>query len=155
MCSSDLAAIIEGAARSLKQHGFKDILLLGDHGGYQPQLKAIAAKLNREWSGGAAKAYFVGEYYQSTQVDYLNVLRTKGLSDFEIGTHAASADTSLMLAIDPALVHLDRLESAARTGPAAGTVGDPRKASVELGNMGVDLVVSRSVQSIKAWQAHR
>ena len=27
--------IVEGAARSLKQHGFKTIILIGDHGGYQ------------------------------------------------------------------------------------------------------------------------
>ena len=32
-------AILESAARSFKQHGFKDIVFLGDHGGYQADEK--------------------------------------------------------------------------------------------------------------------
>ena len=41
--------ILEYAARSFKEHGFKDIVFLGDHGGYQANEKNVANKVNREW----------------------------------------------------------------------------------------------------------
>ena len=40
-------------------------------------------------------------------------------------------------------------------GPQAGTVGDPRKASAALGELGVELIVSRTVDAIKAARARR
>ena len=147
--------IVEGAARSLRQHGFKTVILLGDHGGYQAQLKTIADRLNREWSGSVARVEFIEAYYLSAQKPYADVLRNRGLSDAQIGTHAGSADTSLTLALVPRLVRSELLEEAAQRGPQAGTVGDPRKASAALGELGVELIVSRTVDAIKAARARR
>ena len=56
------SAVIEGAARSLRQHGFKDIVLIGDHGGYQRLLEASAGRLNREWAGSGTRAHYIGTY---------------------------------------------------------------------------------------------
>ena len=39
---------------SLKTHGFKRIILLGDSGGNQTGMKAVAEKLNAAWEGRAA-----------------------------------------------------------------------------------------------------
>jgi creatinine amidohydrolase len=147
--------IVEGAARSLKQHGFRDIVLIGDHGGYQSQLKSIAARLNREWSASPARVHFIEAYYRVAQKPYNDVLRSKGLSDAQIGTHAGTADTSLMMAIDASLVHPERFEEAARDGARTGTVGDPRKSSAALGELGVDMIVARTVEAIKIAQARR
>jgi len=147
--------IVEGAARSLKQHGFRDIVLIGDHGGYQPQLKSIAARLNREWSATPARVHFIEAYYSVAQKPYNDALRARGLSNAQIGTHAGSADTSLMMAIDPSLVRTERFEDAAREGAGAGTVGDPRKSSAALGELGVELIVAHTVEAIRAAQARR
>ena len=147
--------IVDGAARSLKQHGFKDIILIGDHGGYQPQLKTIAERLNREWSASSTRVHFIEEYYRSAQKPYADVLRSKGLSDLQIGTHAGSADTSLTMALAPQMVRPELLDDAAQRGPAAGTVGDPRKASLALGELGAELIVARTVEAVKAAQARR
>ncbi len=144
------AAVIEGTARSFKQHGFTHVVLMGDHGSYQSQLKTIAAKLNKEFATGTTRVHFVEDYYRVTQSAYVDALRAKGLSDFQIGTHAGSADTSLMQALDSSLVHPDKFEDAGREGPATGTLGDPRKASAALGELGVELIVSRTVEAIKA-----
>lgn len=147
--------IVEGAARSLKQHGFRDLVLIGDHGGYQGQLKSIAARLNREWAATPARVHFIEAYYSVAQKPYNDVLRANGLSNAQIGTHAGSADTSLMMAIDPAGVRTERFEEAAREGAGSGTVGDPRKSSAALGNLGVELIVSHSVDAIRAAQARQ
>jgi creatinine amidohydrolase len=147
--------IVEGAARSFRQHGFKDIILIGDHGGYQPQLKTIADRLNREWAASTTRVHFIDAYYQAAQKPYADALRSKGLSDFQIGTHAGSADTSLTMALAPQMVRPELIDDAAQRGASAGTVGDPRKASAALGELGAELIVARTVEAIKAAQARR
>jgi creatinine amidohydrolase/Fe(II)-dependent formamide hydrolase-like protein len=139
--------VLEGAARSFKQAGFRDIVLLGDSGNYQSQLAAVGAKLNREWAASATRVHFIAEYYRATQAPYLQALRDKGLREAQIGTHAATADTSLLLALDPAGVRTDRLALSAEAG--SGVAGDPRAASAELGRAGVDLIIARSVAAIR------
>src|SRR5215203_1367306 len=56
-------ATLEGAARSLRQAGFRDIVLIGDHGGYQQSLVKVAAKLDREWAASPVRVHAIGEYY--------------------------------------------------------------------------------------------
>jgi creatinine amidohydrolase/Fe(II)-dependent formamide hydrolase-like protein len=147
---------LEAAAKSFSQNGFTDIVLIGDSGNYQNQLKAVASRLNRAWAATPARAHFVDEYYRASQSAYTQALRAKGLTDSQIGTHAGAADTSLLIAIDPSRVRSDRLETAHAEGAAGGASGDPRASSAALGQLGVDLIVSRSVEAIrKARKASR
>ena len=143
-------AVLDGAARSFRQHGFTDIVLIGDHGGYQPQLAAVAAKLNRDWAGTPARAHFIAAYYLATQSAFIQALRAAGVGQAQIGTHAATADTSLMLATDPSLVNADELADAAKGAPANGVTGDPRAASAALGRLGTDAIVNATVAAIRA-----
>jgi creatinine amidohydrolase/Fe(II)-dependent formamide hydrolase-like protein len=140
-------AVLEGAAESLKQAGFTHVVLIGDHGGYQTQLKKVADRLNRLWATSRTRADFIAAYYDAAQTAYVRALRAKGLSDAEIGSHAGAADTSLELAVAPAMVRLDRL--AAAQGGSTGVSGDPRRASTELGQLGVDLIVDETVAAIR------
>ena len=143
-------ALLEGAARSFRQHGFREIVLLGDHGGYQKSLERVATKLNREWAARpGAKVIALVDYYRVSQIDFVEALKAKGFSVDEIGTHAGLADTALMLAIDPAMVRADALATAAKAGPREGVHGDPRRATAELGQIGIALQVERSVQVIR------
>jgi creatinine amidohydrolase/Fe(II)-dependent formamide hydrolase-like protein len=142
--------ILEATARSFKQHGFHDIIFLGDHGGYQKSEVRAAEKMNKEWAAdGRFRALALTAYYEASQGSYIQSLRSKGHSDAEIGTHAGLADTSLMLAVDKSLVRMDQLAEGAKTGPADGVYGDPRKASAELGQAGVRSIVDKSVQAIQ------
>jgi creatinine amidohydrolase len=139
---------LESAARSFKLHGFRDIVFLGDHGGYQKDETAVADRLNREWAKTPVRAHAVIEYYEVTQTDYVKALEARGYRDEEIGTHAGLADTSLLLAIDPSLVRTDLLQSGRKFDRADGVYGDPRRSSAELGQIGVDLIVARTVKDI-------
>jgi creatinine amidohydrolase/Fe(II)-dependent formamide hydrolase-like protein len=143
---------VEAAARSFRQAGFTHIVLLGDHGGYQALLKQAAAELNKEWAGHGAHAHFIAEYYGATQTAYVQALRAKGFSDAQIGEHAGVADTSLMMAIDPAYVRADRLGG---HSAADGTRGDPAASSAALGQLGVDLIVSQTVAAIRKARAEK
>lgn len=145
--------LLEAAAKSFRLAGFRDVVLLGDHGGYQANDRAVAARLNREWSGSPARVHAIDEYYRAVDVDYPKALKARGIGDAEIGTHAGLADTSLALAVDPRLVRSERLPATA--ADAEGVHGDPRRASAALGQVGVELIVARSVAAIRSATAHR
>jgi creatinine amidohydrolase/Fe(II)-dependent formamide hydrolase-like protein len=141
--------LLDGAARSFKQGGFIDVVLIGDHGGYQGQLKAVAQRLNGAWAGTPARAHFIDDYYRVTQTAYVQALKAKGLTDAQIGLHAGTSDTALMLATNPALVRPDQYAAAAREAPGNGVNGDPRPSTTALGQAGVELIVSHSVAAIR------
>ena len=140
-------AVLEGAARSLRRHGFRDIVLLGDHGGYQKNLAHVAAKLTREWKGTPARVHALVDYYRVTETQFPAQLKQRGYPQAEIGTHAGLADTSLAMAVDKSLVRADVL---AGTAPDKdGVHGDPRRASADLGQLGVGEIVETSVADIQ------
>jgi creatinine amidohydrolase/Fe(II)-dependent formamide hydrolase-like protein len=136
--------LLDGVARSMAQHGFTDIVFIGDSGNYQGTLKAVAAALNHDWKGGPARAHYIAAYYDSGQAPYQQRLRERGLSDAQIGSHAGAADTALMLAVDASKVWQDKASA-----HAAGVSGDPQRASAELGRLGTELIVQRSVAAIR------
>lgn len=142
-------SMLLSAARSFKQHGFTDIVILGDSGNYQSLLAQVATAFNKDAKNAPTRMHFIGEYYKVTQSTYIAALKSKGLNDIEIGTHAGSADTSLLMAIDPAMVKPDKFAEAAKNGRAGGTMGDPRAASAELGQIGTDAMVKMTVLAIQ------
>jgi len=141
---------LESAANSFKVHGFTNVVFLGDHGGYQNDVRQVVAHLNKSWAGSHARAFAPPEYYGTSSDGYIKILRQHGVSDAEIGTHAGLADTSLQLAVAPQMVRLDQLQHGPKLGPGDGVYGgDPRHSSIELGQLGVDAIVSRTIDAIK------
>lgn len=115
---------IESTARSLLHAGFRHVVFLGDHGGYAKNLARVAAHVN---AGGAAAVIVPREYYQEMD-------------------HAGRDDTSLSLAIDPALVRAERIAA-----PVAGdgVRGDARGASAQRGAQLADAIVERTTAAIR------
>ena len=142
-------AVLLGTARSFQKHGFTDVVLLGDSGNYQKLLLQAAEQFNRSTGKPRTRLHFVPEYYRATQTVYLDALRAKGLSPTEIGTHAGTADTSLLMAIDASLVKPERFAESAKLGKSAGVAGDPRPSSAANGQLGVDAIVKITVDSVK------
>jgi creatinine amidohydrolase/Fe(II)-dependent formamide hydrolase-like protein len=138
--------LLEGAARSLRAHGFRDIVFLGDHGGYRRDEQAVAERLTREWQPGGVRVHALSEYYRAASSGFAQALRARGYSQAEIGTHAGLADTALSMALTPELVRADRLATA---GGVAGVAGDPHRATAKLGELGVNLIVDQSVAAIR------
>lgn len=147
-------ATLEYTARSLRQHGFRDIVFLGDHGGYQKNMKRVADKLDREWAATPVRVHALDAYYRAADVEFARALEAKGYSRAEIGTHAGLADTSLSMALDPQLVREDRLHDS-KPDAAQGVYGDPRRSNAQAGQLGVDLIVGHSVEAIRRELAHR
>jgi len=57
------SALVGDIARSLQMQGFKNIILVGDHGGGQKVLEDLAQKLNHEW--GRRTAWYIKAFYDS------------------------------------------------------------------------------------------
>ena len=63
--------LVEYTARSLKVHGFTDIVFIGDSGGNQRGMKAVADRLNEKW--GKKLVHYVREFYDNEGViRYMN-----------------------------------------------------------------------------------
>jgi creatinine amidohydrolase/Fe(II)-dependent formamide hydrolase-like protein len=140
---------LEYAARSMKQAGFQNIILLGDHGGYQSLEKSVAAKLSREWANTPVRVLAVEEYYRASTEGFAAILKVHGYSSDEIGKHAGLSDTSLQLAVAPGMVRADRVQSGADRNSGDGVEGDPRRASAELGQLGVQEIVNTTIAAIR------
>ncbi len=141
--------MLESAVRSVQRHGFRDVVLLGDHGDTQAGQKAVAARLNREWTGTPVRVHAVDAYYRASTAGFDELLRARGYRDDELGRHAGLADTSLALAIDARLVRPGRWPGGRGQPDRDGVDGDPTRATAELGRLGIDLIVSRTVETIR------
>src|SRR5260370_3356455 len=117
---------LESAANSFKVHGFRNIVFLGDHGGYQNDIKLAVARLNKAWAGSGARAFVPPEYYGASSDGYAQILRQHRYRDDELGTHAGLADKSLLLAGAPQMGQRGRLRNAPRIDPVEGVCGSGR-----------------------------
>src|SRR5205085_9477878 len=94
---------------------------------------------------GHCRVLALSEYYRVTQTAYVDALRSRGYSADEIGLHAGLADTALTLALEPSLVRSTMLGRAPKPGERDGVQGDPKRATAELGQIGVELIVDTAV----------
>lgn len=141
--------LLDAAARSLKAHGATEILFIGDSGGNQAGMTAVANKLNEEWKGGTTKAYALTAYYEEGRVHYRAWMQAAfGYDDDVIGSHAGISDTAQMLHVNPAGIRKNMLM--AWGGPKdSGVSGDPMKATAEIGRMGIEFKVNAAIGQYK------
>jgi creatinine amidohydrolase/Fe(II)-dependent formamide hydrolase-like protein len=98
-------AVLTDVAESLQQHGFDNIVFIGDSGGNQRGMENVANALNAKW-GERAGAHFIGEYYR-TPPGSRNVLRELGVTsedDPSDGLHDSPGITLNMMLDDPSSV---------------------------------------------------
>ena len=137
-------AVAREVALSAISAGFRNVVLMGDHGGGQGMLKQVAGKLDREWGPKGAHVYYVGDvYYKSEE----RVRETLG-SRAKAGGHAGIHDTSEVMFLDRERkwIRTDRLAAA---NPDAGVEGDPREASAELGKTFLEIKVDSALAQIR------
>lgn len=148
--SPDYDNLLEAAARSVKSHGFTEILLIGDSGGNQQGLTNVANKLNEEWKGSGAKVYALTEYYTKSRTDLRAWLLEKfGYDAATAGSHAGITDTSQLMYIRASGVRMNKLAPSGG-GPESGVNGDPTKATVEIGKQAVEFKVNAAVAQYRA-----
>lgn len=148
-------------AEQLIRNGFKNVVLMGDHGGGQKELAAVAAELDAKYAPEGIRVVYCEDAYKKSNDDFDAYIASKGLSP---GGHASINDTSEMMYLEPApnaWVRRDKLpealgEKRVRTTPPAprskptnGVSGDGRASTAEIGKVGYDIHVNESVAQIK------
>lgn len=127
-------ALLTDIARSLKQAGFSDIVLIGDSGGNQRGMANVATRLAEMWQDDSTSIHFVREFYDPGWVE------TEQFTERELGVAQSRNDgyhddiwvTAMMMVSDPDQV---RFQQRVDAGLASinGVPITPLEATVELG----------------------
>jgi creatinine amidohydrolase len=83
---------------SMAMNGFKDIFLMGDHGGGQAEMKQAAEEMDAKLAPKGVHVYYVSDFYNKTHDDVDMYLYAHKLP---IGGHGAMLETSIMLYLEP------------------------------------------------------
>jgi len=83
---------------SMAMNGFKDIFVMGDHGGGQAQIKEAVEEMNKKLSAKGVHVYFISDFYQKTHDDVDMYMYEHKLP---IAGHVAMMETSEMLYEEP------------------------------------------------------
>lgn len=131
---------------SLRAHGFVHIVLIGDSGGNQKGMKAVAGSLNQKWAGGKTHVHFIPEYY-----DYAGLnqwLAQQGIKQVSEGIHDDFGITAIMMTVDPTSVRMKQ-RIAAKKFSINGVDLAPAEKTIEWGKKIVEYRTDRTVQAIK------
>jgi creatinine amidohydrolase len=143
-------ALLDDIASSLKQAGFTDIVLIGDSGGNQRGMEAVAGILNERWKGEPARAHFIVEFYtpgwEETERYTEEVL---GVAEGEHdGYHDDIWVTAMMAVTDPEQI---RFEQRVEAGLASinGVELEPLADTIELGRKMIEFRAEYTVRAIR------
>ena len=144
--------LLINAGRSLKSGGFTTILFLGESGGNRTGMRTAAVKLNELWNG-AAKAYWIDDYYTKSHTDQNKYITDKmGIPADQIGGHANLLDTSEMLFVNARHVRRNKLAPGGGY-ENSGVSGDPTKSTPELGKIFLQIKIDNALAQIKGLMA--
>jgi creatinine amidohydrolase len=154
------AAINEAIVDSMVDNGFKNIVLMGEHGGGQKELDEVAKKTNAKYSPQGVHVFFCGDFYAKTQNEFQQWVIANRLPP---STHGGIADTSLMMYLGgDAWVRKDKMVAGdpvllpgTTRDPNTpllnnGIIGDPRPSTPEIGKRYFDLKTKNAVAQIQA-----
>jgi creatinine amidohydrolase len=160
--SEVFARLNEEVAEQMIINGFKNIVLMGDHGGGQKELGDVATKLSTKYADKGIRVVYCSDFYVKVGKDFDKWLADNG---YPAGAHASVKDTSELwyLGGDQGWVRKDLIATAVgdpvrKQGeprdPNAkrvnnGIEGDARRSSPEIGKRVTDMKVDYAVAQIR------
>jgi len=103
-------ALLTDIAASLRQAGFKNVVLIGDSGGNQRGMANVAAALSESWQVSETEIHYVAEFYNPGWVE------TEQFTERELGIAQSTLDgyhddiwvTAMMMVTDPEQVRYEQ-----------------------------------------------
>jgi creatinine amidohydrolase len=157
-----LAAILERVSEQAITTGFKNVILMGDHGGGQPNVyREVAKKLDDTYGPQGIHVYYCDDVYIKAQADFDKWLADNG---YPVSSHAGIPDTSEMLYLGGDVWVRKELVKTALGDPVRqpgqprdstaqrvnnGISGDARRSSAELGKKAFDMKIDYAVKQIR------
>lgn len=162
LSAETFAAVNEEVAEQLIISGFHNVVLMGDHGGGQDQLKEVAAELDAKHRDDGVRVVYCDDVYASANADFDGWLREH---DYPLSAHGGIPDTSEMMFLGGAAgwVRRDLVKDALGDPMRApgetrdpdaprvnnGITGDGRRSSAELGERLFGMKVHYAVRQIR------
>jgi creatinine amidohydrolase len=170
-----LGAVLERVVEQSMTTGFKNVVIMGDHGGGQPATYVeVAKKMDEKYAPEGKHVYFCDRVYAAAQGDFDDWLVAHG---YPRSSHAGIPDTSTMLYLggDKGWVRKELIPTAegdpvpppgargqgrgrgATPDPNApprknnGISGDARRSTVALGKQAFDIKIDYAVKQIQGF----
>jgi creatinine amidohydrolase/Fe(II)-dependent formamide hydrolase-like protein len=164
-----LEAVLERMTQQTIVNGFKNVVLMGDHGGGQGEgdknvYRRVANKMNAEYSPKGIHVFYCDQVYTPANDAFEKEVAKLGIAP---SMHAGVIDTSEMLYLDKDGTHVrkDKIKDAVGIPVSMdgkvqhtddpklknGIVGDARKSSAKLGKRAFDLKVEYAVKQIQSF----
>jgi creatinine amidohydrolase/Fe(II)-dependent formamide hydrolase-like protein len=155
-----LDVMLERITEQAFLNGFRNVILMGDHAGGQPEVyEQVANKLNARY--GALRVFYCDQVYRPANDAFDQYLAQHG---YPPGLHGYLFDTSEMMYLDKdnTWVRRDLVSSAVgdpvvdgkvQIGPQSpynGIQGDARRSTAELGKRAFDMKVDYAVRQIRS-----
>ena len=162
-----LSGLLERIVQQAALNGFQNIIIMGDHGGGQPNVYLdIAKKLDGQVSG-SARVFYCDQVYRPANDEFDHYLTQHG---YPLGLHGYIFDTSELMYLDPGntWVRRDLIRFAVGDpvvghtagdgkpqfgphSPQNGILGDARRSTEELGKLAIDIKVDFAVKQIRSF----
>jgi creatinine amidohydrolase len=146
-------AILTDAANSLRVHGFEHIVLIGDSGGNQKGMDAVAEKLSKSWNGKiskfgkAPKIHYIKEFYNNAR--WNRWLVEQGYEEGDQKIHDDLRHEAIMMTVDLSTVRFEQRKQANLASINGISILDTDKL-VDLGNRLADYHADVTVEAIQA-----
>ena len=137
--------MLEDVVSSLRAHGFEHVLLIGDSGGNQAGMAAVAKTVNKR--GGEPVAHYVAEFYNNA--DDQELLKKLGITEESEGFHDFYWSTALQMTVSPESVRYDERVSAGKASINGVSIA-PKEKTIAVGRKLMQNRVNRTVMAIHA-----
>jgi creatinine amidohydrolase/Fe(II)-dependent formamide hydrolase-like protein len=138
--------LLTDVASSLRVHGFRHVILIGDSGRNQDGMREVAEELSRAWEGSGATIHYIAEYYDNPRV--ARWLQVQGILEVDEGFHDNLQYTAQMMVVDPATVRM-RQRVAVGKFSINGVRLAPPEQTIALGKRLVEYQASVTVEAIR------
>lgn len=157
-----LGAILERLTEQSVKSGFKNVIIMGDHGGGQPKVyQAVAKKMNDAYAPKGIHVYYCDQVYTAANDAFEAYMAEHKLPP---DLHGGISDTSEMMYLDKDGTWVRRAELKHAVGdpvvngaaqvlansPHNGIEGDARLSSEELGKKYMDIKIDYAVKQISS-----
>jgi len=158
-----LSAMLERIAEQTIVNGFRNVIVMGDHGGGQPKVyEEVASKLNAKYAAQGIHVYYCDQVYVPANDAFNKYLADNG---YPPSLHGGLPDTAEMMYLDKdkTWVRKNLLRTAVgdpvidgkpQVGPDSphnGISGDARRSDARLGKKIFDMKVDYAVKQIRGF----
>jgi len=134
-------ALLTDITASLQEHGFRNIIFIGDSGGNQAGMKEVAA--------AHKGVYFIPEYYDFYNEGALSKwLAEQGIREVDEGYHDNAVITAMLMAVDPTTVRMAERRAKGKFS-INGVELDPAEKTIELGKRAIAFRAETTVAAIR------